>query len=219
MNGAWKVVGTSATARDGFFLDFKLHGHSPERWLPPTLTLLVLPCGWFYCSKWRSACSSILLPSSTIGPSFIQLVNYIYTLFKLYVETLDIYLPLLLLPSSPTLSTPQVAFSVYSSHSGNIHTSSIGRTTPHRQTVTDWLPQVERQPEVKSRRGWEKTLALSSNTTSLWVSLGRQRKRTLRSLLLNFYWPSLAGGCCIICSCRFGERISTLANMLAEPSL
>ena len=30
-------------ARDGFYC---LHGHdSPERWLPPTLTLLVLPCG------------------------------------------------------------------------------------------------------------------------------------------------------------------------------
>ena len=47
--------------------------------------------------------------------------------------------------------------SVYSSHSGNI---SIVRTTAHRGAVIDWLPQVERQPEVKSRRGWEKTSGL-----------------------------------------------------------
>ena len=48
--------------------------------------------------------------------------------------------------------------------------SSIVRTTAHRRAVTDWLPQIERQPEVKSRRGWEKTSALSSNTTSPWVA-------------------------------------------------
>ena len=48
--------------------------------------------------------------------------------------------------------------------------SSIVRTTAHRRAVTDWLPQVERQPEVKSRRGWEKTSALSSNTSSPWVA-------------------------------------------------
>ena len=36
--------------------------------------------GQFYRSKWRSTSSSILLPSSTLDPSFIQLVNYIYTL-------------------------------------------------------------------------------------------------------------------------------------------
>ena len=48
--------------------------------------------------------------------------------------------------------------------------SSIVRTTTNRRAVTDWLPQVERQPEVKSRRGWEKTSALSSNTASPWVA-------------------------------------------------
>ena len=122
-----------------------------------------------------------------VRPSVLLLFSSLITFIR-FIQVIGwnprylIYLPLLLLPSSPTLSTPQVAFSVYSSHSGNIHTSSIGRTTPHRRTVTDRLPQVERQPEVKSRRGWEKTSALSSNTTFLWVSLGRQRKRTLRSL-------------------------------------
>ena len=72
----------------------------------------------------------------------------------------------LYLPSAP----PTIFFksfnsssrsSVYSSHSGNIHTSSIVRTTAHRRPVTDWLPQVGRQLEVKSRRGREKTSALS----------------------------------------------------------
>ena len=48
--------------------------------------------------------------------------------------------------------------------------SSIVRTTVHRLTVTDWLPQVERQPEVKSRRGWEKTSALSSITAFPWAA-------------------------------------------------
>ena len=48
--------------------------------------------------------------------------------------------------------------------------STIVRTALHRRAVTDWLPQAERQPEVKSRRGWEKTSALSSNTSSPWVA-------------------------------------------------
>ena len=50
------------------------------------------------------------------------------------------------------------------------------RSTPIRKTLrTQMLSSIvrttaHRQPEVKSRRGWEKTSALSSNTTSPWVA-------------------------------------------------
>ena len=47
--------------------------------------------------------------------------------------------------------------------------SRVVRTTVYRRAVSDWLPQVECQSEVKSRRGWEKISALwalSLNTTS-----------------------------------------------------
>ena len=85
------------------------------------------------------------------------------------------YLPLLLLPPPSTPSTiqvplPSTLLAVATSTAQML--SRIVSTTVHRRaaSVTDWLPQVERQPEVKSRRGWEKTSALSSNTTSPWVA-------------------------------------------------
>ena len=62
---------------------------------PSDSFLVGFETGQFYRSK-------ILLSSSTLDPSFIQLVNYNYT-------TLDIYLPLLLLPSSSTLSISYVS--------------------------------------------------------------------------------------------------------------
>jgi hypothetical protein len=97
-------------------------------------------------------------------PPFLHLLFSTYTLLQ--VETLDIYLPLLLLPTPPIPSTLLI---VATSTAQML--SSIVRTTVHRRAVTDWLPQSERQPaEVKSRRGWEKTSALPSNTTSPWVA-------------------------------------------------
>ena len=62
---------------------------------PSDSFLVGFETGQFYRSK-------ILLSSSTLDPSFIQLVNYNYT-------TLDVYLPLLLLPSSSTLSISYVS--------------------------------------------------------------------------------------------------------------
>jgi armadillo repeat-containing protein 8 len=110
--------------------------------------------------------------------------------------------------------------------------SSIVRTTVHRSSVTDWLPQVERQPEVKSRRGWEKTSALSSITASPWVAkqlvalLGdSERERDSKvspidnlvvesSLILTQLVDAVLSALAAL-----AKGNPTFANMLAKPSL
>ncbi|KAH9484613.1 Armadillo repeat-containing protein 8 [Psilocybe cubensis] len=78
-------------------------------------------------------------------------------------ETLDIYLPLLL-PPSPSIPA---AYAVSTSIAQMLSTTI--RSDVNRRAVTEWLPPAERQREVKSRRGWEKT-ALSASHTSPWVA-------------------------------------------------
>ncbi|KAF8901845.1 armadillo-type protein [Gymnopilus junonius] len=96
-------------------------------------------------------------------------------------ESLDIYLPLLVLPgsSSSSLTSPSIATSRAPPSSTNIATSiaqmlsTTIRSKAHRAAVTNWLPLSERQREVttKSKRGWEKTAALSSNLAAgPWVA-------------------------------------------------
>ena len=93
-------------------------------------------------------------------------------------ETLDIYLPLLVPPTStPNLS---VASAVATSIAQMLANSM--RTASERQTVTDWKPPLERQREVKTRRGWEKTSSLNGAASFPWVArqllhLLRERER------------------------------------------
>lgn len=81
------------------------------------------------------------------------------------IESLDIFLPLLLLsgPSS-TPSSLAVATST-----AQMLASSV-RSEMSRRAVTEWLPPSERQREIKSRRGWEKTAALSASQAAPWIA-------------------------------------------------
>ncbi|KDR69187.1 hypothetical protein GALMADRAFT_160499 [Galerina marginata CBS 339.88] len=88
--------------------------------------------------------------------------------YLLQSESLDIYLPLLLVPA-PTTSAPQPAsvFAVATSTAQMLSTTI--RSEAHRRSVTEWILPSERQREVKSRRGWEKTSA-SAASSSPWVA-------------------------------------------------
>jgi len=48
--------------------------------------------------------------------------------------------------------------------------STTMRTAAHRRAITEWLPPADRQREVKSRRGWEKTAALTGHAAAPWVA-------------------------------------------------
>ncbi|KAF8163814.1 armadillo-type protein [Crassisporium funariophilum] len=90
--------------------------------------------------------------------------------YLLQNESLDIYLPLLLI--SPPPNGPAAASSLITSVATSTAQmlSTAIRSTAHRRTVTEWLPPAERQREVKSRRGWEKTSVLAPNAPSPWVA-------------------------------------------------
>ncbi|KAJ7036154.1 ARM repeat-containing protein [Mycena alexandri] len=60
-------------------------------------------------------------------------------------ESLDLYLPLLLDPSARVSIARLLAFAV--------------RNAEHRTAVATWLPPEDRLKEVKTKRGWEKTVA------------------------------------------------------------
>ncbi|KAJ7904209.1 ARM repeat-containing protein [Mycena leptocephala] len=74
-------------------------------------------------------------------------------------ESLDLYLPLLVDPSPQTRTSiaQLLGFSV--------------RNAEHRTAVATWLPPVDRLKEVKTKRGWEKTVASASapNRQGGWV--------------------------------------------------
>ncbi|KAJ7080440.1 ARM repeat-containing protein [Mycena epipterygia] len=69
------------------------------------------------------------------------------------IESLDLYLPLLVDPAPQTrISIAQlIGFSV--------------RTAEHRNAVATWLPPDDRLKEVKTKRGWEKTAANANAPT------------------------------------------------------
>ncbi|KAF8967241.1 armadillo-type protein [Flammula alnicola] len=90
-----------------------------------------------------------------------QALDYLFQ-----IESLDIYLPLLLVPAA---SSPSSSTSLNIATSTAQMLSTTVRSTTHRARVTEWLPPTERQREVKSRRGWEKT-ALSANSGAPWVA-------------------------------------------------
>ena len=90
-----------------------------------------------------------------VRPSILYLFSSIITL--IFIRLNPRYLPSTLLPS--TSSTLQVALlSTLLTVATPI--AQAVRTTARRGAVTGLLSQVERQPEVKSRRGWEKTSGL-----------------------------------------------------------
>ncbi|KAH7889193.1 ARM repeat-containing protein [Phlebopus sp. FC_14] len=64
--------------------------------------------------------------------------------YLLEFECLDVYLPLLADASA------QTAMSIAQLIGGAVRTDS------HRSAVVEWLPRLERQREVKGRRGWER---------------------------------------------------------------
>ncbi|OBZ65761.1 Acetolactate synthase, mitochondrial [Grifola frondosa] len=82
------------------------------------------------------------------------------------LEVLDIYLPLLVDPSSQTSASIAQLL------------GSAMRSQPHRAAVSEWLPQAERIKEVKGKRGWEKPdVASSPSRRGGWVA------RSLTTLL------------------------------------
>ncbi|KAJ3492991.1 hypothetical protein NLJ89_g11120 [Agrocybe chaxingu] len=80
------------------------------------------------------------------------------------IESLDIYLPLLVpgtTPSQPPTSSVPIC-------TAQMLANTI-RTPAHRRAVIEWLPPADRQREVKSRRGWEKTSTLTGTVPPPWV--------------------------------------------------
>ena len=121
-------------------------------------------------------------------------------------DCLDVYLPLLA--------------------DASIHTSVaiaqlIGaavRTEVHRNAVIEWLPRMERQREVKSRRGWERPLVVQVTTKhGAWVIRTLvamiQKKdlkvRFLSAVRLSDIDLSLGTRCRIVCPCRACSRQPT----------
>ncbi|KAJ7109549.1 armadillo-type protein [Mycena crocata] len=85
---------------------------------------------------------------STIKNDAEAALDYIFQ-----TESLDLFLPLLVDPSSQTrISIAQLlGFSV--------------RNAEHRSAVSTWLPHEDRLKEVKTKRGWEKTVASANAPT------------------------------------------------------
>ncbi|KAJ7080182.1 armadillo-type protein [Mycena belliarum] len=75
------------------------------------------------------------------------------------IESLDVFLPLLVDPSAPTrvFIAQLLGFAV--------------RNAEHRSAVAAWLPPDDRLKEVKTKRGWEKTAANANapNRQGGWV--------------------------------------------------
>ncbi|KAF9545167.1 hypothetical protein CPC08DRAFT_823953 [Agrocybe pediades] len=90
---------------------------------------------------------------STIRNGAQQALNYLFQ-----TESLDIYLPLLISTNSTTAVATSTAEVI----------ALAVRSEGHRRLVTEWLPPAERQREVKSKRGWEKT-ASSASAAPPWV--------------------------------------------------
>ncbi|TFK37457.1 armadillo-type protein [Crucibulum laeve] len=77
------------------------------------------------------------------------------------IDSLDIYLPLL--SSSHSTVSTSIA---------QLLAASI-RSPEDRRAIAEWLPLADRQKEVKTRRGWEKTAAVNANAPSRqggWVA-------------------------------------------------
>lgn len=123
-------------------------------------------------------------------------------------ETLDIYLPLLL---PPTSSLP-AAYAVSTSIAQMLSTTV--RSDVYRRAVTEWLPPAERQREVKSRRGWEKT-ALSSNYASPWVA------RQLAALVGDHRreYDSKLVEACLSALAALAKENPVIATYLSKPSV
>ncbi|PPQ75379.1 hypothetical protein CVT26_015511 [Gymnopilus dilepis] len=119
---------------------------------------------------------------STIRSEAQQALSYLFQ-----TESLDIYLPLLIVPgvssapwtpSSSSASSSSSAVSQGPPSTTTIATSiaqmlsTTARSSVHKTAVAEWSPPSERQKEVtKSKRGWEKTAALSTNQTAgTWVA-------------------------------------------------
>ena len=114
-----------------------------------------------------------------VRPSILQLSSLLITFIRCYKPSISTFHSFFFNYFNSSSRSP-----VYSSHSGNIHSSTIVRTTAHRRPVTDWLPQVERRPEVKIASWTGENVSpfiehhIFLGTKAL---LWRQRKRTLRS--------------------------------------
>ncbi len=77
---------------------------------------------------------------------------------------MDVYLPFL----APSLSTYTISTGVLTCTAQML--ARAVRTQSHRRAVSEWLPPADRQKEIKTRRGWEKTATLNGNTSSPWVA-------------------------------------------------
>ncbi|KAK7042068.1 ARM repeat-containing protein [Favolaschia claudopus] len=79
--------------------------------------------------------------------------------FLFQIESLDVYLPLLVDPSPQTRTSiaQLLAFAI--------------RNEEHRIAASTWLPPEDRLKEVKTKRGWEKTIASATapNRQGGWV--------------------------------------------------
>ena len=94
--------------------------------------------------------------------------HFLYKLASLkekQVESLDIYLPLLVSSGSSHYTiTTAVLTSIAQLLANTV------RTHAHRRAVAEWLPSAERQKEVKTVRGWKKTATLNGNGATPWVA-------------------------------------------------
>lgn len=136
------------------------------------------------------------------------------------IESLDIYLPLLLL----NLQGPPSSLAVATSTAQML--ASIVRSDGYRRAVTEWLPASERQREIKSRRGWEKTAALSANQAAPWIArqlltlLGDPRREADAKVRWSRIWDErrlifsvLASGSVVVCVGGHGEGESRSSDV------
>ncbi|KAF5357363.1 hypothetical protein D9758_005905 [Tetrapyrgos nigripes] len=69
--------------------------------------------------------------------------------YLFHIDSLDLFLPLLVDKPTTVHIAELVAFSV--------------RSSDHRKAVTEWIPPAERMTQIKTRRGWEKSTETVAN--------------------------------------------------------
>ncbi|GLB39316.1 putative ARM repeat-containing protein [Lyophyllum shimeji] len=122
-------------------------------------------------------------------------------LFQL--EALDTLLPLLADPGS----SPHTATSI-----AQLLASAI-RARHHRTTVSEWLPPPDRAKEVKTRRGWEKTSAVTVGPARQGGWVARQLTALLKSRDVKLQEAALNA------LAALAKENPDVANALAKPSL
>jgi hypothetical protein len=116
----------------------------------------------------------------------------------LQFDCLDVYLPLL------------ADFSTQTSVAIAQLIGAAVRTEVHRSAVIEWLPRLERQREVKSRRGWERPGVVHVTTRhgawAIRTLIAMIQKKDLKARFVFAVclsdldlMTSLGTRCCIVC--------------------